>query len=369
MITNNRMHLGSIALLLALGAIALPMAVVGQERPRSARDAQQQPQQSAPSQQATPPVGPNVLFSSDEDYRIGASDVLQITVQDAPELSGTFRVNSSGVFTMPFLGKLTAADKTPEDIQKQIADGLRGQYLTDPQVSVLVAQYNSRSLFIQGAVKMPGVYLIEGHPTMLKLITLAGGLAENHGSTAFIIREIKSQATPQARAVKTVSQTQAASASGDAADQTSFAEEEAKFEMKQVNINSLLRGNFSQNLVIQPGDIINIPPSDVFFVAGEVKSPGSFTLKEGTTLRQALSLAQGMTFKAKPSMGIIFREDPATAKRSEIKVDFGEVMSGKKDDILILANDIIIVPNSRFKSIASTMLTAFGASAARMPIP
>jgi polysaccharide export outer membrane protein len=387
-------YLGWIAALMLIASAGLPLTGAGQERQQRYRDTQQ----ATPAPQ--PAAQPNILFSSDEDYRIGATDVLQINVQDAPELSNTVRVNASGVIPMAFLGQLKAAGKTPEELQKQIADGLRGEYLTDPQVSVVVVQYNSRSLFIQGAVKSPGVYIIEGRPSLLKLITMAGGLAENHGSTAFVIREIKnkaqnaSAATPdraangterpvnaadssdRPRTVKTASSDTQATGAGDTAQPSSAAagqagdsdQEDARYEMKQVNINSLLRGNFGQNLVIQPGDIINIPSGDVFFVAGEVRSPGSFPLKEGTTLRQAVSMAQGLTFKASAGSGVIFREDSATGKRQEIKVDIGQVMSGKKEDIPILANDVVIVPNSRFKSAASTVLNAFGVSAARLPM-
>jgi polysaccharide export outer membrane protein len=374
-----------ITALLYLAALGFPPASAGQERTRAYRETPQQPAPAVPSMQ---PGSPNILFSSDEDYRIGATDVLQIIVQDAPELSNTIRVNASGTIPMGFLGQLKAAGKTPEELQKQIANGLRGEYLTDPQVTVVVVQYNSRSLFIQGAVKNPGVYIIEGRPSLLKLITMAGGLAENHGSTAFVIREIKSQKADQSARPRTVTtasdsragvsaQPVAAAATQSSADasrptpdvsQAAGDEEDAKYEMKQVNITSLLRGNFGQNLVIQPGDIINIPNSDVFFVAGEVRSPGSFPLKEGTTLRQAVSLAQGLTFKAKAGSGVIFREDSATGKRQEIKVDIAQVMSGKKEDIPIFANDVVIVPNSRFKSAAGTVLNAFGVNAARMPL-
>jgi len=249
-------------------------------------------------------------------------------------------------------------------------------------------QYNSRSLFIQGAVKTPGVYIIEGRPSLLKLITMAGGLAENHGSTAFVIREIKPKGMPAGvrdgsgasrpdtgRSLRTASDAQSSSvrdsaqpAAATGGDQPGAEEDEAKYEMKQVNINSLLKGNFSQNLIIQPGDIINIPLGDIFFVAGEVRSPGSFPLKEGTTLRQAVSLAQGLTFRARAGSGVIFREDSATGKRQEIKIDIAQVMSGKKEDIPILANDVVIVPNSRFKSAAGTVLNAFGVNAARIPM-
>jgi len=337
-----------------------------------------------------------VLYSTGEDYHIGPSDVLDITVEDAPELSGAFRVNSAGTFPMRYLGPIKAQGRTPEELQKFIADKLRGEYLTNPQVTVLVRQYNSRSFFIQGSVKSPGVYQIEGKPSLLKLITLAGGLADNHGSTAFIIREIKKPEAGQQRPdtgdekpETIVSKSEAggsrpeAVAPAAAASSSSSASsiqpagappaadgevDDAKYELKLANINSLLMGNFKQNLVIEPGDIINIPPTDIFFVAGEVRSPGSYALREGTSLRQAISLAQGLTFRAASSRGVIFRTEPGTGKRQEIKVNINEVMSGKKEDMLVLANDIIIVPNSKLKSVGGTLLTAFGTSATRLPV-
>jgi len=347
--------------------------MAGQQTNRPYRYNQEQQQQQQHSKLAIPaqPASTNILFSSGEDYHIGASDVLQILIEDAPELTGLFRVNSDGIFTMPFLGRLKAIDRTPEELQKQIAEGLRGEYLTDPQVRVAVAQYNSRSLFVQGAVRYPGVYLIEGQPSLLKLITMAGGLIENHGSAAYVIREIKKQKVTSADlvAVKNADQTQPSESGGRAVGQPDVPnDDDGKYDIQRVNINSLLKGNFGQNLAIQPGDIINIPEGDIFFVAGEVRSPGSFPLKDGTTLRQAISLAQGITFRAKPSMGLIFREDPTTGKRQEIKIDLSEVMSGKKEDVPILANDIVIVPNSRFKSVAGTVLNAFGVNSVRIPM-
>src|SRR5688500_20399470 len=97
-------------------------------------------------------------------------------------------------------------------------------------------------------------------------------------------------------------------------------------------------------MFLEPGDIINIPLADVFFVAGEVNAPGEFSLKDGTTLRQAISMAQGMKFEAATSRGIIFRDDPS-GKREEMRIDIGAVMNGKKQDVAIVPNDIIIVPN------------------------
>lgn len=319
-------RLGSILIGLAVSTLSPSGLTAGQEK-------------QAPQPPAAPQAS-NILVSSEEDYRVGPRDVLDVQVEDAPELSGAFNVSASGSFLMPYLGRVTAVGKTPDEIARVIADGLRGRYLKDPRVSVAVKQYNSRSFFIQGAVRTPGVYQIENSASLLRLIILAGGLTDQHGSTAFIIREMK---TPPENPEGNV-------------------EPSEKYEMLKININGLLKGHFDQNVAIEPGDIVNIPPTDVFFVAGEVTAPGSFPLKPGTTLRQAISLARGLTFAAAKNRGIVFREDPETGARKDIKVDIGDVMSGKSDDILLMANDIVIVPNSRLKSVGGAMLSVFGAN-------
>jgi polysaccharide export outer membrane protein len=321
----------------------------------------------SPSGSAAQPGGRGsnaVLVSPLEDYRIGPNDVIDVQIENAPEMSRTFRVTAAGTFLMPYVGRVTAVKKTTEEVAQLIADSLRGDYLKDPKVVVTVKEFNSRSFFIQGSVRSPGVFQIEGRPSMLELITLAGGLSEKHGANAYIIRRIKTpeQKEPEPNLEKTTA------AKGANAEQEP-PEETAKYELKSANINGLLKGHFDQDVLLEPGDIINIPPSDVFFVAGEVNAPGSFALTEGTTLRQAISLAQGTNYKAALNRGVVYREN-AAGKREEVHVDVGAVMNGKKDDVLIMANDIIMVPNSRTKTLGGALLKAFGLTTiTRMPIP
>jgi polysaccharide export outer membrane protein len=364
------------ALYLRVPAIAIGLLVFTTgPLPVEAQTPPVQPQRTETPAQVGPKSGsPGILISPDRDYQIGARDVIEIQIEKAPELSGTFSVSAAGNILLPYLGRVTALRKTPEELSKVIEDGLRGGYLKNPVVRVTVKQYNSRSFFIQGAVRNPGVYQIDGPASLLKLIILAGGLVENHGSTAFIIREIRPAADKvDGNAPASSEATKSAPASDTARAKTASdvdAPDEEKYELVKASINGMLTGNFEQNVRVEPGDIVNIPPNDVFFVAGEVQAPGSFRLKEGTTLRQAISLAQGMTFRSASNRGLIFREDVATGKRQEIKVDVGAVMSGKQEDITIMANDVIIIPNSRFKSVGATLLSAFGYSAVgRMPIP
>ena len=296
---------------------------------------------------------PTILVSTSEDYRIGPRDVIEIKVDDAPELSVTAAVSADGTFLMPYLKRLKAEGKTTDELAKEIADGLRGKYLKDPNVMIFVKQFNSRAFFILGAVKKPGVYQIEGKPSLIKLLTIAGGPADNHGSTAIILHEVKKDT--------------AAVSKPPAAETASASEDEPEYSVRTVNINGIFKGLGLENkeAYLEPGDIINVLPADVFFVAGEVFAPGQFPLSEGTTLRQAMALAQGTTFNAAIGDGIIFRTDPATGRRDEIKVDVGAVMKNRKPDILLVAGDIVLVPNSKTRTIGNAVLKALGMGAAQ----
>lgn len=327
----------------------------------------QQPKIQPPAQSGGEPnPTPTIIVAPDQDYRIGPRDVIEVRIEDATELSNTYQVNADGTFLMPYLKRVKAQDKTPEELSRFIADALRVRYLKDPQVLVVVKQYYSRTFFIQGSVKKPGVYQMEGHPSLLKLLSVAGGLAENHGSTAFIIREAKTKKTESPADANGEIKRASALVASPAGQAASSAEEEMpEYTLKTVNISGLFKGRFDQNAYVEPGDIVNIPQADVFFVAGEVNAPGSFPLSEGTTLRQAIALSQGTTLNAALGSGVIFRTDLATGKRLEIPVDVGAVMKAKKDDIAILANDIVIVPNSKSKTIGNAILKAVGMGAAQ----
>src|SRR5262245_12944262 len=338
------------------------------------------PQHYRPATQTPPPdqVTAGIFTDSTKDYLISQGDVIEIQVQDAPELSHYYQVTAAGYIEIPVLGRVVVRQKTTYELAREIASGLREQgYLRTPNVVVTVRQYNSRAYFIQGAVHRPGLYQFESQPSLLTMISFAGGLTDNHGSTVFILRpsntqkkafdnqdlNIQDQPWTQTRAQTSdpgpTSQSQANGS--DSATATDY-------ELIKVNLSALYKGHFDQNQRLEPGDIVNIPRADVFFVAAEVQAPGSFTLKDGPPLRQAISLAQGMTFKAKPSQGIIFGEDSVTGSRKEIKVDISAVMNGKTEDIPVQANDVVIVPNSQPKSVGGALLMAFGVNLTRIPI-
>ncbi|MFN0083858.1 MAG: polysaccharide biosynthesis/export family protein [Blastocatellia bacterium] len=331
----------------------------------------QQPRRGGSSSSERAPAAPvavpelpskDILGDPGKDYLIAPGDLIEIKIEDAPEISRNYQVGASGSFEMQFIGRIAAKGRTTDELARLIADKLRAEeYLKQPNVTINVTQFNGRTFFIQGAINKPGFYELISKPSLLTMISLAGGLNENHGSTAFIIRKSKSAAAPQIVSTAADQQTQTPKSESEPAL-------ESEYELLRINLAALYRGRFDENFTLEPGDIVNIPRADVFFVSGEVQAPGSFSLKEGTTLRQAISLAQGLTFKARAGQSVIFREDADTGKRKEIRLDISAVMNGKAEDIPILANDVIIIPNSRTKSVGGALLMALGMSSARVPM-
>lgn len=309
----------------------------------------------AQDQQGQPSGGgrSNVIFASEENYRIGANDVIEIQVEKWVEISGTFAVNADGTIAMKFLGTLTAQGKSVNQIASEIADLLlRNGYLKSPQVTVSVKQYNSRTFFVQGAVRSPGMFVVVGKPSLMTLLNLAGGLQTEHGSTAFVIRKLPQQAAPK-----------------PASETTSSDDVEGKeqYELLKASLNKLYEGDFSQNLTILPGDTIHVPPADLFFVAGEVIKPGSFQLRQGLTLRQAVSQAGGVTPKAKASEAFILRQNPSGGEPIKVQINISEVMKADKPDIPIEPNDYVFIPSSKLKSFSNVLLNGFGMNWIRVP--
>jgi polysaccharide biosynthesis/export protein len=337
------------------------------------RRAPSRPPAQPPAQPLDTPGVTSAVADVREDYLINPGDVIDIQVDRAPELSGMRRVAASGTIRMEYLGRIKAQGTTADELASFIANGLSGRYLKNPRVTVTIAQMNSHTFFIQGAVNRPGAYQIEGRPSLLTLIALAGGLTENYGSTAFIIREayrpemdVPDKGDPRG-ALDSQPESDAANLPSQPGGRNQEAEERERYELIKVNINGMFRGEFDKTMRLDPRSIVHIPQAEVFFVGGDVNAPGSFMFKEGATLRQAITLAQGMKSTAASDRAIIFREDPVTRKRQEIRVDAGKIMNGKQEDVTITANDIVIIPNSRGKSVSAALLSVLSLNNALIP--
>ena len=113
----------------------------------------------------------------DDSFVIGNDDVLAINVWKEPDLSRSIPVRSDGRISLPLVGEVQAAGQTPLKLEADIASRLRN-YVSEPDVTVMVQQINSQRFNVLGQVARPGSYAITNSPTILDAIALAGGFRD-----------------------------------------------------------------------------------------------------------------------------------------------------------------------------------------------
>jgi polysaccharide export outer membrane protein len=114
----------------------------------------------------------------DDSFVIGNDDVLAINVWKEPDISRpTVPVRSDGKISLPLVGEVQAAGLTPLKLEKDIASKLKN-FISEPEVTVMVQQVNSQKFNILGQVARPGSYVIANSPTVLDAIALAGGFRD-----------------------------------------------------------------------------------------------------------------------------------------------------------------------------------------------
>jgi polysaccharide biosynthesis/export protein len=136
---------------------------------------------SALSAEAQTPVAVQAAAAQDaqppSDYVIGPEDVIGVVFWRDTDMSGDLTVRSDGKVTLPLLGDIHAAGLKPDALKTRIQTAA-AKYITDPNVTIVVRQMNSRKVFITGQVTTPGAYPLTGPRTVMQLIALAGGLLE-----------------------------------------------------------------------------------------------------------------------------------------------------------------------------------------------
>ena len=121
------------------------------------------------------------------EYRIGSHDLLEINVFEAPDLNRSLRVSASGEISMPLLGAIQSTGLTARELEGVIEIKLR-QYMKDPHVGVFVTTVESHPVSVVGAVKKPGVFQIRGTKTVLEMLSMAEGLADDAGDQVLVMR-------------------------------------------------------------------------------------------------------------------------------------------------------------------------------------
>lgn len=139
-----------------------------------------------------------------QPYRIGAEDILNITVWDHPELTipaGQYRsaaesgiqVDERGRIFYPFAGTFSVRGLTVDQVRKTLSKRLI-KYIRDPQVSVRVASYNSQKVQVLGASKRSVTQQISSIPlSLMEAINKAGGISQSSANAEriFLIRSGK----------------------------------------------------------------------------------------------------------------------------------------------------------------------------------
>jgi polysaccharide biosynthesis/export protein len=123
---------------------------------------------------ASVPVGSK---PHDNSFVIGADDVLAVNVWKEPEVSRAVPVRSDGRISLPLVGELQASGETPRQLEQQIAAKLKN-FISEPEVTVIVQEIKSQKFNVLGMVVRPGSYPLTNSLTVLDAIALAGGFRD-----------------------------------------------------------------------------------------------------------------------------------------------------------------------------------------------
>jgi len=130
---------------------------------------------AAAAQQA-PPVDPTVSPSEPlVATTLGPGDVIEVRVYGEQELSGFYRVGTDGDVVFPLCQRVTLSGLSANDAAGKLRACLAERFIRDPQVSVLVKEYNSKKVFVFGEVQKPGTFVYEDGMSIIQAVTLAGG--------------------------------------------------------------------------------------------------------------------------------------------------------------------------------------------------
>jgi polysaccharide export outer membrane protein len=188
----------------ALAQTSQPAATTTKPAPTTAKPApattKPAPATTKPAPATVKPASPGATTASTApvDYLIGPEDVLGVVFWREAEMSGDVAVRPDGIITLPLIGEMKASGQTTNALRDAI-QAAAAKYLSEPVVSVVVRQLNSRKVFVTGEVMMPGAFDLTGPRTVVQVIALAGGLTEYAKSSEISIMREENGRTRQFR--------------------------------------------------------------------------------------------------------------------------------------------------------------------------
>jgi polysaccharide export outer membrane protein len=283
--------------------------------------------------------------STEDRYRIGPGDVLDIRVYNRPQLSReAVRVEGSGMIRMPLIEtEIQAACLTEGELAKEIASRY-AKYYKNLQVDVFIKEYHSRQVAIIGAVNDQSRFELQRRVRLLELLTYAKGPSAKAGQTINIVHSTASSPCKKAEEADTT------------AAITSY------------KLSDVLQGDPKSNPYLESGDIVTLPEADQVYVVGNVFTPLTIALKEPITLTRAIAMAGGLRQDTKKDKIRVLRQQPGTTTRKEITVDLSAIEKKQSEDLALAPNDIIDVPASASKSFLRSLVQGVAPSVGQLPV-
>ena len=243
--------------------------------------------------------------AENNDYRLGAGDMMRITVFQNPDLTTEVRISESGVISYPLLGSVELGGLTITAAENKIASLLKeGKFVQQPQVNIVVTQLLGNQVSVLGQVNRPGRYPLETFNIHVSdILALAGG-ATPSGSDSVILTGIRN----------------------------------GKPFRKEINIPGVfLQDNRSEDVLVQGGDTLYVQRAPMYYIYGEVQRPGSYRVERNMTLMQALAQGGGPTPRGTQNNIRIYRRG-ANGKQEETSLALTAPIDG--DDVLYVRESL-----------------------------
>jgi polysaccharide export outer membrane protein len=256
-------------------------------------------------------------FAQQESLLIGPGDLVQVDVMDTPEMEQQVRVNDDGSVPLAYVGSVHVAGQTPATAANIIQGALiEKKVMYRPQVTVRVLEFATQDVSVLGQVRTPGTYSITTPQTILKVLSLAGGLTETADRNVTVKRTKSAQPL--------------------------------SYYVSNDNEQAL-----SDVVMVYPGDTVLVARAPMVYVMGDVNRPGGYVI---TTNDARLSLLQVIAMAGsanKTSVQSHVRLIRTTDHgQVELLVRLDQMEKGKQPPLMLQANDIVYVPFSWTKNFA-----------------
>ncbi|MDH0863440.1 polysaccharide export protein EpsE [Mitsuaria sp. GD03876] len=254
---------------------------------------------------ATSPAPVGLSSGGAAEYRLGSGDALKISVFQNPDMTLETRVSEAGTISFPLLGLVRIGGLTVSDAEAKIADGLRkGNFVKQPQVTILVVKVTGNQASVLGQVNQPGRYPLEVADTRLTdLLANARGVSAAGGDTLVLTG---------ARGGK-------------------------PFRM-EIDLPTLFgQSGREQDVIVQNGDVLWVDRYPMVYIYGEVQKPGQIRLERGMTLLQGLAAGGGLTLRGTDRGIRVHRKDTA-GKVQELKPAMDESL--KDGDVIYVRESL-----------------------------